>query len=144
MAVRGCRGLVVGQGGGAVWQGCARRVHGVDGFQAPLALLRVRGDPHLVVVATFQHDHGNGAGVTFAWRGPCACRLCSWWVPLNHAPEVVPLIAGCLAFPVRGVYGGILRLLALGCRGGPFPAPGAGRGAGVCRWRYKRLCPTQV
>ena len=30
---------------------------GVDGFQVSVALLRVQGDPHLVVVANFGHDH---------------------------------------------------------------------------------------
>ena len=60
------RGLVVEQGVGAVQQGRGRRQHGVDSLQAPVALLRVRDDLHLVVVAIFKHDHGDGAGVTFA------------------------------------------------------------------------------
>ena len=85
----GCQGFwgsVFGQGGGAVRQGCSRQEHGVDGFQVPVALLRLRGDPHLVVVATFQHDHGDGVGVIFALKkgptrtGPCcapsACHPC--------------------------------------------------------------------
>ena len=50
---QGVWGLFLGQGGGAVRQGCAPWEHGVDGFQGPVALLRVQGDPHLVVVATF-------------------------------------------------------------------------------------------
>ena len=71
-------GLVMGQWGGAVWQGCSRREHGVDRFQVPVALLRVRGDPHLVVVATFQHPHGDGAGVIFVSWWSCPCRLRPW------------------------------------------------------------------
>ena len=58
--------LVLGQGGRTVWQGWARPEHGLDGFQVPVALLRVRHDPHLVLVATFQQDHGDGARVIFA------------------------------------------------------------------------------
>ena len=50
----------MGQWTGAVSQGCSRREHGVDGFQVPVALPRVRGDPHLIVVATFEHLHGDG------------------------------------------------------------------------------------
>ena len=142
---QGVWGLVARQGGGAVWQGCARQDHGVYGFEAPVALLRVWGDPHLVLVATFQHNHGDVAGVTFAWWGPCACRCRSWWVPLHHAREVAPRVAGCPAFPFRQVFvrwdveGACPRL-----RGGLFPAPGAGRGPGVCRWRYQRVCRAQV
>ena len=104
MAVRGSGGWFLGQGGGAVWQGCARREHGVDSFQSPVALLRVRGDPHLVVVATLQHDHGDGAGVIFLSWGPCACRLRSWPVLLHHVPEIAPRIMGCPAFPVHQVF----------------------------------------
>ena len=63
---QGVWGLVLGQGVGAVWQGCARWEHGLDGFQVPVALLWVRGDLDLLVVANFQHDHGDGAGVSFA------------------------------------------------------------------------------
>ena len=83
---QGVWGLVLRQEGGAVQQGCSRREHGVEGFQVPLALLRVWGDPHLVVVATFQRDHGDGVGVIFASRGSCACRLRAWSVPLDHLP----------------------------------------------------------
>ena len=142
---QGVWGLAVGQGGWAVWHGCARWEHGEDGFQAPVALLRVRDDPHLVVVATFQHHHGDGAGVIFAWWGSCARRLRSWWVPLNHAPEVAPPIAGCPAFPFRQVFvRWDVEGVGSSLRGGPFPAPGAGRRPGVLRWRYERVCPAQV
>ena len=138
---QGVWGLVAGQGVGAIWQGCIRREHGVDGFQAPVALLRVQGDPHLLVVATLQHEHGDGAGVTFASWGPCACCLRSWWVPLHHAPEVKPGIAGCPAFPFRQVF---VRCDVEGVgpwlRGGRFPAPDAERGPGVSWWRYERVC----
>ena len=117
---QGVWGLIPGQGGGAVRQGCSRQQHGVDGFQVRVALLRVRGDPHLVVVATFQNDHGDGAGVIFAWRGSCVCRLRFWWVPLHQIPEVTPLVGGRPAFPfcqavVQWDVGGIgCRLLGVG------------------------------
>ena len=104
MAVKGVWELVLGQGGGAVWQGCARQEHGVNSFRAPVALLRLQSDPHLVVVATFQHDHGDGTGVTFASWKPCAYRLRSWRVLLHHVPELAPPIAGSPAFSVRQVF----------------------------------------
>ena len=66
---QGFRGLAWEQGGGAVRQVRGRREHGVDGLQAPVALLRVRDDPHLVVVAILQQNHGDGAGVMFARSG---------------------------------------------------------------------------
>ena len=79
---QGVRGLVVAQGGGAVRQGHGRREHGADGLQAPVALLRVRGYTHLVVVAIFQHDHGmvlgsrsRGGGAARAVSGYRAARL---------------------------------------------------------------------
>ena len=97
---QGVWGVVLRQGDGAVRQGCARWEHGVDGFQVPVALLRVQVDPHLVVVATFQRDHWDGAGVIFALLGSCACRLSPWWVSLQHVPQVAPPVRGCLAFPV--------------------------------------------
>ena len=144
----GCQGvwrLVLGPGGGAVRQGCSRREHGVDGFQGPVALLRVRSDPHLVVVATFQHDHGAGAGVIFASRGSCVCRLRRWCVPLHQIMEVAPPVEGRPAFPFRQA---LVRLDVEGVRsrlwGGLFPAPGAGRGPGVSRWPCDRVCPAQV
>ena len=139
---QGVRGLAVEQGGGAVQQGCGRREHGVDGLRAPVALLLVRDDPHLVVVVIFQHDHGDGAGVTFARWGRCACHF---WVPLCHAPEVTPPVAGCPAFSFRQA---LVRLDAegFGSRrwGGPLPAPGAGRGPGVRRRCYEPVCPAEV
>ena len=137
----GVRGLAVEQGAGAVRQGRGRGEHGVDGLQAPVDLLRVRGDPHLLVVAIFQHNHGDGAGVTLERRGRCACRL---WVPPRHAREVTPPVAGCLAIPFCQ---GFVRWDAEGFGSrrwsGPLPAPGAGRGPGVCRRCYERLCPAQ-
>ena len=74
---QGVRGLAWEQGGGVVRQGRGRREHGVDSVQASVAVLRVRHDPHLVVVAILQHNHGDGAGVTFVRRGRHARRL---WV----------------------------------------------------------------
>ena len=127
---QGIRGLAVEQGGGAVRQGRGRREDGVHGLQAPVALLRVRGDPHLVVVAIVQHDHGDGAGVTFPRQERCACHL---WVPPCHAREVTPGLrtVGCGGFQLSEV-------------GRPLPAPGAGRGPGVRRWCYERVCRAQV
>ena len=63
-----------------------------------MALLRVRDDPHLVVVAIFRHNHGDGAGVTFARQGRCACRP---RVSLCHFREATLPVAGCPAFSCR-------------------------------------------
>ena len=99
----------------------------------------------LVVVATFQHDHGNGAGVIFAAWGSRACRLRPWWISLHHVPEVAPPVKGCPPFPVRqaivlwDVEGVSPRLW-----GGPFPAPGAWRGPGLCRQCNEPVPPAQV
>ena len=138
---QGVRGLAVEQGGGAVRQGRGRREHGVC-LQTPVALLRVRDNPRLVVVAIFQHDHGVGAGVPFTPQGCCVCRL---RVPLRHAREVTPPVAGCPAFLFRQAF---VRWGAEGFGsgrwGGPLPAPGAGRGPGVRRWCYERVCSAQV
>ena len=139
---QGVRGLAREQGGGAVRQVRGRREHGVDGLQAPVAPLRVRDDPHLVVVAILQHDHGNGAGVTFARRGRRARRL---RLACREAREVVPPATGGPAFPCCQAF--VRRdTEVVGCRwrGGLLPAPGAGRGPGVCRRRYERVYPAQV
>ena len=142
---QGVWGLVMGQGGWAVWQGCSCREHPVDGFQVPVALLRVRSDPHLVVVATFEHNHGDGAGVIFASWGSCACRLRPSWVSLHHVPEVAAPVGGCPGFLVRQAF---VRwdVEGLGSRlwGGPFPAPGAWRGPGFRWWRNERVRTAQV
>ena len=139
---QGVRGLAWEQGGGAVRQGRGRREHGVDGLQAQVALLRVRDDPHLVVVAILQHDHGDGAGVTFARQG---CRARRLRVACRQAREVVPPATGGPAFPCRQAF---VRRDTEGFgprwRGGPLSAPGAGRGSGVRRWRYERVYPAEV
>ena len=139
---QGVPGLAFEYESGGVWQGRGRREYGVNGLQTPVALLRVQDDPQLVVVAIFQHDHGDGAAVTFPWRGRCACRL---RVPLRHVCEVTPPVAGCPALPCRQAF---VRWHAEGFGswrwGGPFPAPCAGRGPGVRCWCYKRVCPAQV
>ena len=130
------------QGGGAVRQARGRREHGVDGLQAPVALLRVRDDPHLVVVAILQHDHGDGAGVTFARWGRCACRL---RVVRRQAREVVPPATGGPAFPcLQALVRWDTEVVGPRWRGGPLPASGAGCGPGI-RWRrYERVYPAQV
>ena len=139
---QGVRGLAVEQGGGALRQGRGRREHGEDGLQAPVALLRVRDDPHLVVVAILQRNHGDGAGVTFPRRGRCARRL---RVARCQAGEVTPPAAGSIAFPCRQAF---VRWDAEGFgprrRGRPLPAPGAGRGPGVRRRCYERVYPAKV
>ena len=63
-----------------------------------MALLRVSSDPHVVVVASFQHDH---FGVIFTSWGSRVCRLRPWWVSLHHVPGVGLPVGGCPAFPVR-------------------------------------------
>ena len=108
--------LVVGRGVGAVWQGCARQAHGVEGFQAPVALLRVRGDPHLVVVATSNRIIAMVLGSLSRHRGPT--RAVS--APGRHRSNMVlrlrPLSrAVLLSRSARSLYGGILRVLLLGC-----------------------------
>ena len=126
---RGVRGLVIEQGGGAVRLGRGRRAHGVDGIQAPVALLRVRDDPHLVVVAIFQHDHGDGAGVTFARRGRRACRL---RVPRCQLVRLRPLWRAVpLSHAARPSCGEMRRVSGLGggaARSRPL-VPGAGLGS---------------
>ena len=139
---QGIRGLAWEQGGLAVWRGRVCWEHGVEGLQAPVALLQVRDDPHLVVVAIPQHDHGDRAGVTFARRQRCVRGL---GVARHEAREVAPPVTGgpafpcCQAFVQRDTEGFGPRW-----RGGPLPAPGAGRGPGV-RWRcYERVYPAQL
>ena len=138
----GVRGLAWEQGGGAVPQVHGREEHGVDGLQAPLAPLQVRDDPHLVVVAILQHDHGDGAAVTFAQWG---CRAHRLRVACRQAREVVPPATGAPAFPCRQAF--VRRdteVVGPRWRGGPLLAPGAGRGPGVCRRRYEGVYPAQV
>ena len=139
---QGIRGLVVEQGGGAVWQGRGEQEHGVDSLQAPVAVPRVRHDRHVVVVAISRHDHGDGAEVTFARRGGCARRL---RVLRRKAREVAPPVAGSPAFPCRQAF---LRWDAEGFgprrRGVLLPAPGARRGPGVHQRCYERVYPAQV
>ena len=125
---QGVWGLVMGQEGGAVRQGCARRAHGVDGFQVPVARLRVRADPHLVVVATFQHDTGEAAGVIFASWGSRACRLLPWLVSQHHVPEVAGAVL--LSQSPGPLYGGMVRALALACGAAPSRPPVLGAGLG--------------
>ena len=142
---QGVWGRVFGQRGGAVSQGCARQEHRVDGFQVLVALLRVRGDPHLVVVATFQHDHGDGAGVICTSWGSCACRLCPCWVSLHHVPEVAPPVGDCPAVPVRqAIVGWDVERVSPRLWGGPFLAPGAWRGPGLSGWRNERVRAAQM
>ena len=139
---QGVWGLAWEQGGGAVWQGRGRREHGVDGLQAPVALLRVRDDLHLVVVATLQHDHGDGAGVTFASRGHCARRP---RVARSQAREVAHPVTGGPAFPCRQAFA-LWDAEGFGprWRAGLLPAPGAGRGPGVRRRCYERVYSAEV
>ena len=91
-------GVGLGERGGAVRQVRGCRHHGVDGLQAPVAPLRARDNPHLVVVAILQHDHGDGAGVTVARWGRHARRP---RVACHQAREVVPPATGGSAFPCR-------------------------------------------
>ena len=142
---QGVGGLVMGQGGGAVRQGCSCLEHGDDSFQVPVALLWVRGDLPLVVVATFQHDGGDGTGFILASWGCCVCRLRPWWVSLHQVPKVAPPDRGCPAFTFRQAF---VRwdVEGVGSRlwGSLFPAPDAWRGPLVHRWRNERVCPAQV
>ena len=122
------RGLVVEQGGGAVRQGRGRWEHGVDGLQAPVTLLRVRHDPQLVVVAIFQHDHGDGSGVTLARQGRCARRL---WVPPRQAREVTPLSRAVPLSQAARPSGGVMRRVSgLGDGAACFRPPVLGAGLG--------------
>ena len=139
---QGVGGLAREQGGGAVRQVRGRREHGVDGLQAPVAPLRVRDDLHLVVVAILQHDHGDGAGVTFARWGRRARRL---RVACRQACEVVAPATGGPAFPCRqACVRRDTEVVGSRWRGGRLPAPGAVRGPGVCRRRYQRVYLAQV
>ena len=139
---QGVRGLAREQGGGAVRQVHGRREHAVGGLQAPVALLRVRNYPHLVVVAILQHDHGDGASFTFTRWGRRARRL---RVACRQACEVVPPAMGGPAFPCRqALVRRDTEVVGSRWRGGPLPAPGAGRGPGVRRRHYERVYPAQV
>ena len=121
---------------------CGCREHGVDGLQAAVAPLRVRDDPHLVVVSILQHDHGDGAGVGVARWGRRARRL---QVACCQSCDVVPPASGGPAFPCRQAF--VRRdteVVRPRWRGGPLRAPGVRRGPGVCRRRYERVHSAQV
>ena len=123
-------------------QARGRPEHGVDGLQAPMVVLRVRDDPHLVVVAILQHDHGDGTTVTFARRGCCARRL---RVVRRQVREVVPPATGGPAFPcLQALVRWDAEVVGSRWWGGPLPASGGGCGPGVRLWRYERVYPAQV
>ena len=93
--------------------------------------MRVQGDPHLVVMATFQRDHGDCAGVIFASWGSCPCRLCPWRESLHHVPEVAPPVGGCPAFPLRQAFvRWDVEALALRCGAARSRPPVLGAGLG--------------
>ena len=103
-----------------------------------MAFLRVRGDPHLVVVATFQHDGGPARAVSApgGYQSTMSLRL----RPLS--------VAVLLSRSARPLYGGMLRALALGCgaaRSRP-PVLGAGLGSvgGAMRVCAKPSCGTNT
>ena len=107
-----------------------------------MVVLRVWDDPQLVVVAILQHDHGDGTGVTFARRGPCARRL---RVVRRQVSEVVPPATGGPAFPcLQALVRWDTEFVGSWCWGGPLPASGGGCGPGVRRRRYERVYPAQV
>ena len=117
---QGVRGLAWEQGGGAVWQVRGRWEHGVDGLQAPVAPLRVRDEPHLVVVAIFRHNNGDGAGVMLArWGRRARCLQ----VACRQAREVVPPATGGPAFPCRqALMWWDMEVVGPRWRGGSLPA----------------------
>ena len=107
-----------------------------------MVVLQVWDDPHLVVVAILQHDHGDGTGVTFAQRGRCAHCL---RVVRRQVREVVPPATGGPAFPcLQALVWWDTEVVGSRCWGGPLPASGGGCGPGVCRRRYERVYPAQV
>ena len=139
---QGVRGLVWEQGGRVVRQACGRPEHGVDGLHAPMVVLQVLDEPHLVVVAILQHHHGDCTGVMFAQRGCCARRL---RVVRHQVCEVVPPATGGPAFPcLQALVRWNTEVVGSRWWGGPLPASGGGCGPGVRRWRYERVYPAQV
>ena len=107
-----------------------------------MVVLRVRDDPHLVVVAILQHNHGDGTGVTFARRGCCARRL---RVVRRQVREVVPPAMGGPAFPcLQALVPWDTEVVGSRWWGGPLPASGDGCGPGLRRWRYERVYLAQV
>ena len=139
---QGVRALVWEQGGRVVRQVRGRPEHGVDGLQAPMVVLQVWDDPHLVVVAILQHDHGDGTGVTFARRGRCARRL---RVVRRQVREVVPPATGGPAVPcLQALLQWDTEVVWSRWWGGPLSASGGGCGPAVRRRRYERVYPAQV
>ena len=91
-----------------------------------MVVLRVRDDPHLVVVAILQYDHGDGTGVTFARRGCCARRL---RVVRRQVRVVVPPATGGPAFPcLQALVRWDTEVVGSRWWGGPLPASGGGCG----------------
>ena len=107
-----------------------------------MVVLRVWNDPHLVVVAILQHDHGDGTGVMFARRGCCGRRL---RVVRRQVHEVLPPATGGPAFPcLQALLRQDTEVVGSRWWGGPLPAYAGGCGPGVRRRRYERLYPAQV
>ena len=107
-----------------------------------MVVLRVWDDPHLVVVAILQHDHGDGTGVMFARHGRCARRL---RVVRRQVREVVPPATGGPAFLcLQALVRWDTEVVESRWWGGPLPASGGGCGPGVRRRRYERVYPAQV
>ena len=112
---QGVSGLVLGQGGGAVRQGCARQEHGVDGPQGPVAPLQVRGDPHLVVVAPPNTIMEMVLGSSSRREGPACAVSAAGGYRSTMSLRLRPLSGAVLLFQsARPLYGGMLRALALG------------------------------
>ena len=107
-----------------------------------MVVLRVWNDPHLVVVAIVQHDHGDGTGVMFARQGRCARRL---RVVRRQVREAVPPATGGSAFPcLQALVRWDTEVVGSRWWGGPLPASGGGCGPGVRRQRYDSVYPAQL
>ena len=85
----GCQGirLVWRQGGRPGRQGSVSGDHGVASLQVPALHRSPTADPHLVRVAGFQHDQGDGAGGVRV-RSLCMPRLPSRRISIHQFSKV--------------------------------------------------------
>ena len=96
-----------------------------------MALLRVRGDPHLVVVVTFQHDGEMVWGSSSRRRGPARAVSAPGWYRYTMSLRLRPRLgAVLLSHSARSLYGGMLRALALGYGAAHSRPPVLGPGLG--------------
>ena len=139
------RRLAREQQSGAIWQVQVSGEHGINSLQVPAVFQRSGPDPHLVVVAVFQHLGSNSAGGTSRRRLRVCLRPQRLRSSLHHHPEVVRTLRGCPVFQVREaiIWWDVERVGAQ-LRRGSRPGPGAWCRPGLGWWGDQRVCPGQV